>query len=511
MRNRKADSAENQTDDKIEGNHGKMDLKGDHGNIAILLLLYLLQGVPLGISGSVPILLQNRGISYVQQAGFTFAFYPENIMGAYGGFSLHQTIWTKKKLADSSANFSGALHEWMGDATKGPQIIWLASGFFVSNFLAATQDVAVDGWALTMLKRDNVGYAATCNAVGQTAGGFLGYVVFLVLESKEFSNKYVFSEPREEGLVTLGGYLRFWGMIFLGVTILIAIFKREKSDAESGLEENPDYGITKAYPVLWKILKLKPIIRLSLIFLTAKVSFAACDAITTLKLIEYGVPKDKVALLSIPLVPLEVLLPFFISRFTSGPRPMAFYIKMYPYRLIVSVVIVMFAYWTPAMIINDGKTITIPIYFYVAIVSIYIVYQIPLRGMFVTHMAFINLGGMWLKTFCLWLVDFITWKSCVFDGAALGNSTFSLTDNTCANKEEQSECLSNGGTCRTDIDGYYVQVALNVIYGVIWIQWAKRVIKYLEDVPRHEWHVLSKRPPNEDETPLNEIVSVEKK
>ena len=32
-----------------------------------------------------------------------------------------------------------------------------------------TQDVAVDGWALTMLKPKNVGYASTCNSVGQVA------------------------------------------------------------------------------------------------------------------------------------------------------------------------------------------------------------------------------------------------------------------------------------------------------------------------------------------------------
>jgi len=45
--------------------------------------------------------------------------------------------------------------------------------FFFLNFLAATQDIAVDGWALTMLQRHNVGYASTCNTVGQTAGYFL--------------------------------------------------------------------------------------------------------------------------------------------------------------------------------------------------------------------------------------------------------------------------------------------------------------------------------------------------
>ncbi len=45
------------------------------------------------------------------------------------------------------------------------------------------QDIAVDGWALTMLKPHNVGYASTCNSVGQTAGYFLGYVFYMALES----------------------------------------------------------------------------------------------------------------------------------------------------------------------------------------------------------------------------------------------------------------------------------------------------------------------------------------
>jgi PAT family acetyl-CoA transporter-like MFS transporter 1 len=34
-----------------------------------------------------------------------------------------------------------------------PDIAILTFYFFCLNFLAATQDIAVDGWALTMLKR----------------------------------------------------------------------------------------------------------------------------------------------------------------------------------------------------------------------------------------------------------------------------------------------------------------------------------------------------------------------
>lgn len=37
--------------------------------------------------------------------------------------------------------------------------------FFTLVVLAATQDIAVDGWALSLLSRKNVGHASTCQTV----------------------------------------------------------------------------------------------------------------------------------------------------------------------------------------------------------------------------------------------------------------------------------------------------------------------------------------------------------
>lgn len=53
--------------------------------------------------------------------------------------------------------------------------------------------------------RCNVGYASTCNSVGQTAGYFIGYVLFISLESAEFCNSYLRSTPSDEGILTLPG------------------------------------------------------------------------------------------------------------------------------------------------------------------------------------------------------------------------------------------------------------------------------------------------------------------
>lgn len=94
---------------------------------------------------------------------------------------------------------SSHVDKWLGDSQNPPNIELLTALFFSLNFLAATQDIAVDGWALTMLKKCNVGHASTCNSVGQTAGFFLSYVLFMALESASFCNSYLRSEPQEEG------------------------------------------------------------------------------------------------------------------------------------------------------------------------------------------------------------------------------------------------------------------------------------------------------------------------
>ena len=59
------------------------------------------------------------------------------------------------------------------------------------------KDIAVDGLALTALSPRNRELAATCNAIGQSAGYLLAYAGFLFLSSR--------------GLCNIGGFMAFWG------------------------------------------------------------------------------------------------------------------------------------------------------------------------------------------------------------------------------------------------------------------------------------------------------------
>jgi MFS transporter, PAT family, solute carrier family 33 (acetyl-CoA transportor), member 1 len=111
-----------------------------------------------------------------------------------------------------------------------------------------------------------------------------------------------------------------------------------------------------------------------------------------------------------------------------------------------------------------------------------------------------------VTTFFLWFAEVITWKSCVQNEITHNStiSTFSFDHNKCTSSEAVAECISNGGTCRIDIDGYYIEVTLNVVYGILWYRFAKNFVENLETVPINDWHVLSKErtEQNPEATPL---------
>jgi len=184
----------------------------DRSSIALLMLLYVLQGIPLGLAGSVPMILQNKHVSYKDQATFSLSFWPFSVKLLWAPLvdSVYlKTIGRRKSWLVPSQYLIGfamlflstSINAILGEGSdEHPNITLITSIFFALNFLAATQDIAVDGWALTMLSRKNVAWGPTCNSVGQTAGYFMGYVVFLALESKDFCVNYL---GADDSLVTL--------------------------------------------------------------------------------------------------------------------------------------------------------------------------------------------------------------------------------------------------------------------------------------------------------------------
>ncbi|XP_024947327.1 acetyl-coenzyme A transporter 1 isoform X2 [Cephus cinctus] len=469
--------------------HG--DIRGDKKNIAILFFLYLLQGIPLGLTSAIPMILQNRGVSYRQQAEFSFVQWPfslkllwapivDSVFSQRFGRRKTWLIPTQYLMGIFMLFLSGHIDYWLGDEHRRPNIELLTTLFFVLNFLAATQDIAVDGWALTMLKRCNVGYASTCNSVGQTAGYFLGYVLFIALESAHFCNNYLRSEASDTGILTLP----------------VALLKHENGGRQPK-HEHLDMDIKDAYLVLWDIIKLPSIKTMSIILLTAKIGFSACDAVTGLKMVEAGIPREKFALMAVPMIPLQIVLPLAISKYTVGPRPMDVYLKAIPYRLGFGLIAAFLVWITPAVVTNGD----IPAYYYVTLILLYSIHQITLYSMFVAVMAFFakisdpvvggtymtllntlcNLGGNWPATAALWLVDVLTFRQCSNDPS-----------NDCSTAIERELCASkDNGECHMQLDGYYIESILCVIVGFLWLRWGRRKINILQARPLSAWKVMT--------------------
>jgi MFS transporter, PAT family, solute carrier family 33 (acetyl-CoA transportor), member 1 len=156
------------------------DWRQDKWNIGLLLLLYLLQGVPLGMAASIPLIIQTYG-----------AFWPFSLKLLWAPIvdAWYSKRFGRRKTWLIPVQYSIAfvmilLSYYINDIIMVPvsstnsshpstcvsclsslvfftivymfdflDILFLTSIFFGLSFLAATQDICVDGWALSMLTR----------------------------------------------------------------------------------------------------------------------------------------------------------------------------------------------------------------------------------------------------------------------------------------------------------------------------------------------------------------------
>lgn len=221
---------------------------------------------------------------------------------------------------------------------------------------------------------------------------------------------------------------------------------------------------------------------------------------TGLKLVDAGVPKEHLAFLAVLLVPLQIVLPIGISKYTTGPRPLDVYVMAVPYRLFFNLIAATIVYLTPT-VIHEGQ---VPFYYYVGLLLFYTFHQITLYMMFVAVMSFFvrisdpavggtymtllntvtNMGTTWPSTLSLYIVDSLTYRLC---------SSSLLRDNMCSSASEVKACEAAGGKCSVQIDGYYVEMALCTVLGIMWLWWAKPRLQALQTKEVEEWKVQRRR------------------
>jgi PAT family acetyl-CoA transporter-like MFS transporter 1 len=316
----------------------------DRRNFLLLCLLYFLQGIPMGLAGgSVPFLLK-KYLSYGQIGVFSLATYPYSLKLLWS--PIVDAVWSPKVGRRKSwilpiQSISGLGMIYLGSsieammkeagANDGAGVWGFMLWWFFLVFLCATQDIAVDGWALTLLSPQNIAYASTAQTVGLTAGGFLSYTVFLAFNAPDFANRYFRTTPKDVGIMTLGGYLEFWGWGYLFVTLGLALLKREEKTKERD-------GIIEVYRSMIGILKLKSIQKIIVVHLISKLGFQANDAVTSLKLLDKGFGQENMALVVLVDFPFEISLGYYAGKWSTKYTPMRLWCWAFVGRLIAAVV-----------------------------------------------------------------------------------------------------------------------------------------------------------------------------
>lgn len=115
----------------------------------------------------------------------------------------------------------------------------------------------------------------------------------------------------------------------------------------------------------------------------------------------------------------------------------------------------------------------------------------PLVG--ATYMTLLNtvsnLGVTATKTLFLWLVDLLTWKSCESHQDKISFNSSNLTN--CSGNSTNEGCVGPGGDCTTHFDGFFIEVAVGIIFSFFWYNIGGKVIEKLQRKPIKIWHVLT--------------------
>lgn len=191
--------------------------------------------MPIGLAfGTMPFLLKAR-LSYADVGVFMLCTYPYSIKLLWSpvvdsvflsewripGTQFKLSLGRRKSWVVPIQFLVGIMLYFLSQhvqelvLSEMPNVYLVTALFFTLIFLAATQDIAVDGWALTLLSQENLGYASTAQTVGINIGYFMSFTVFLAFNSVEFGNKYFRSVPLDYPMLSLRGYLEMLSLIHI--------------------------------------------------------------------------------------------------------------------------------------------------------------------------------------------------------------------------------------------------------------------------------------------------------
>ncbi|KAH9819931.1 acetyl-coenzyme A transporter 1-domain-containing protein [Melampsora americana] len=488
----------------------------DKKAMVLLVVLYMLQGIPVGLAfGSIPFLLRAR-LSYSQIGLFSLASYPYSLKLLWSPIvdSIYLSqIGRRKSWIIPVQALVGLMLWWLGNHVSVlmeadvPDVKTLTLLFFTLVLFAATQDIAVDGWALELLSKDNLSYASTAQTVGLNIGYFLSFTVFLAFNSLEFSNnrwRALFGlTVQSYPIITLSGYLKFGGICFLIVTFYLTFFQTEDKVKSNSTESK--MNVKKVYQIMFEICKLKHVQSFIFLHLIVKFGTSVNDSVTSLKLLEKGLSKEDLALSVLIDFPFQIFLGYFAAKWSNGDKPLRPWIVAMWFRLF-------FATWGIGLVYFFPQSKPLSTSYFILVIISTVISSFASTVQFVgisafhtqiadpliggTYMTLLNtvsnLGGTWPKYFVLKGVDYFTEAYCGFENQtkSLNSTQLDFQGKECVTDLGKSTCLDLNGICQTEKDGYYIMQIVCILIGAVSLALiVSPAAQRLQGLPTRAWQV----------------------
>ncbi|EIW86396.1 hypothetical protein CONPUDRAFT_45049 [Coniophora puteana RWD-64-598 SS2] len=473
----------------------------DKRAMALLITLYLIQGVPLGLAlGSVPFLLKDH-LSYSELGVFSLSNYPYSLKLLWSPIvdSLYFTsIGRRKSWIIPMQLVVGSLMVYISFnvdrliINPSENLYELTFVFTSLVLLSATQGSTIlSGWALTLLSQDNLSYASTCQTIGLTTGYFASFTVFLALNSETFCDKWGIPQ------LTLSTYLKFCGLLCFAVTFWLIFFQKEGKES---LDES-EMTVSATYKTIWNICKLPHIRSLIVVHCLGKLAFQANESVTQLKMIEKGLGREDLAITVLIDFPFQIIGGWLAANWSRGDKPLRPWIIAFWPRLALALVSTLIVYYFPSPPISYGFFTFLVIQTvvqsfasnvqFVGISAFHTRISDPLiGGTYMTLLnTFSNFGGTWPKYFILKGVDLMSESVCQVKDA---DSDLLVKASECVSEHGKSLCADIGGECITEGDGYYWISAICMTFGVIFVvSYIIPTARRLQALPVHRWRISS--------------------
>ncbi|GMM37809.1 hypothetical protein DASC09_051340 [Saccharomycopsis crataegensis] len=459
-------NTQNANDSYKPSNSGAL-LTVDKPAFYLLVLLYFLQGIPVGLAfGSIPFLMKSSHLSYSQLGTFSLASYPYSLKLFWSPFVdsfYSKKIGRRRSWIIPVQSLTGLVFIILGFridtyfADLSKNLNTLTFCFFVLVLMASTQDIAVDSWALVILSPASKSYASTAQTVGLNTGYFLSFTVFLAFNSKEFMNKYFRSTANQKdvGLISLGQYMVLSGIIFLACTAFVALKvpevpahlqsqqKRLEDDGLAfGQEDDDDpfnrssgwENLRKTYSKMYRVLSLYPVQQFIIILLICKFGFLINEGATNLKLLDRGFSKEDLSLTVLIDFPFEIIFGYYVAKWSRGNSALNPWLYGYVGRLVAALLGQIVVYIFPQRPDpTTGQLVsTVTSWYFLLVIIQHLFSSLMSTIQFVSLSAFhtriadptiggtymttlntlSNFGGTWPKFFLLKFIDRMTFAIC---------------------------------------------------------------------------------------------------